>query len=61
MVADPDVLATFDITRIKEAVAQGDTTHAPALADMKGRWRRPIGALRWYEQAKRDFAALPEG
>ena len=46
---------------LKEMVAQGDTTHESALKAMKGRWKIPIKGIRWYRQAKRDFAALPEG
>lgn len=45
---------------LKEVVAQGDTDHEPALKDMKGRWKRPISGMKWYRQAKRDFAGLPE-
>jgi hypothetical protein len=45
---------------LKDAVAAGDTTHAAALKDMKGRWKRPLKAMGWYRQAKADFAALPE-
>ena len=45
---------------LKDVVAEGDTDHAPALKDMKGRWKRPWAAMGWYRQAKRDFAALPD-
>ena len=45
---------------LKEAVAGGDSAHEPALADMKARWRKPVSGMRWYKQAKRDFAALPD-
>ena len=45
---------------LREAVAQGDASHQPALKDMKGRWRHPISGMGWYKQAKRDFADLPE-
>lgn len=45
---------------LKDAVAAGDDTHRDALDAMKGRWRRPVSGLKWYKQAKRDFAALPE-
>lgn len=45
---------------LREAVAQGDASHEPALKDMKGRWRHPISGMGWYKQAKRDFADLPE-
>lgn len=43
---------------LKEAVAAGDGTHATAMAEMKGRWKHPVAGMRWYKQAKRDFAAL---
>jgi len=45
---------------LKETVASGDTVHAPALKEMKGRWKHPIAGMGWYKAAKRDFAALPE-
>lgn len=45
---------------LRQAVANGDTTHQPALTDMKGRWKRPVSGLKWYRQAKKDFAALPD-
>ena len=46
---------------LKEMVAGGDETHSGALADMKGRWKRPVSGLKWYRNTKREFAALPEG
>ena len=49
------------VRHLKDAVAAGDEPHAPALKDMKSRWRRPVSGLKWYQQAKKDFAALPEG
>ena len=45
---------------LKDAVANGDSAHEPALKDMKGRWKRPIAGMGWYKAAKRDFAALHE-
>ena len=45
---------------LRGTVAGGDDTHASALNDMKGRWKRPISGMGWYRTAKRDFAALPE-
>lgn len=46
---------------LRDAVAGGDETHKTALDDMKGRWKHPISGMKWYRDAKRDFAALPEG
>jgi hypothetical protein len=46
---------------LKEMVAKVDSTHEPALKDMKGRWRNPVRAMGWYRKTKRDFAAFPEG
>jgi len=46
---------------LKEMVAHGDTMHESALKEMKGRWKNPIKGMGWYRQAKREFAALPEG
>ena len=54
-----DVINAQD-RHLNEMVAGGDETHGPALADMKGRWKRPISGMKWYRNAKRDFAALPE-
>jgi predicted small metal-binding protein len=45
---------------LKEMVGGGDTVHAPALKEMKGRWKHPISGMGWYRDAKRNFAALPE-
>jgi predicted small metal-binding protein len=55
-----DIVKAQD-SHLKAAVAGGDTTHAAALKEMKGRWKNPIGGMRWYKQTKKDFAALPEG
>jgi predicted small metal-binding protein len=44
---------------LRDAVAQADATHEPALKEMKGRWKHPIAGMGWYKKAKRDFAALP--
>nr|WP_206537666.1 hypothetical protein [Ilumatobacter nonamiensis] len=54
-----DVINAQD-QHLRQVVADGDTDHVPALDDMKGRWKRPISGMKWYRQAKRDFAALPE-
>ncbi|MEO6571148.1 MAG: hypothetical protein ABIO83_06325 [Ilumatobacteraceae bacterium] len=43
---------------LNDAVAQGDTAHAPALQAMKGRWKHPIAGMRWYKDVKRTFAQL---
>ncbi|GAB06881.1 hypothetical protein GII30_22860 [Gordonia amarae] len=45
---------------LKELVDAGDQAHIPARKDMKSRWRRPVSGLKWYNQAKADFAALPQ-
>ena len=45
---------------LKEMVANGDAAHEPALKEMKGRWKNPLGGMKWYKQTKKDFAALPE-
>ncbi|MDH4279028.1 MAG: hypothetical protein OEW83_13210 [Acidimicrobiia bacterium] len=47
-------------THLKDMVANGDEAHRPARDDMKSRWRRPVSGMRWYRQAKKDFAELPE-
>jgi hypothetical protein len=55
-----DVINAQD-RHLKEMVAGGDTAHAPALKEMKGRWKHPISGMGWYRAAKRNFASLPEG
>lgn len=45
---------------LKEAAAAGRADHEPALKEMRSRWKRPVSGLKWYRQAKRDFAALPD-
>ena len=55
-----DVIKAQD-QHLKDMVAAGDTAHAPALDDMKGRWKRPISGMKWYRQVQRDFVALSEG
>jgi hypothetical protein len=54
-----DVIKAQD-QHLTAAVAAGDDTHAAALKDMKGRWRKPWAGMGWYKQVKRDFAALPD-
>lgn len=45
---------------LNDMVAGGDETHDVALKEMKGRWKRPVSGMKWYKNAKREFAALPE-
>ncbi len=54
-----EIIKTQD-AHLKEMVAAGDNAHEPALKEMKGRWKRPISGMRWYQDAKRQFAALPD-
>lgn len=54
-----DVINAQD-QHLRQSVKNGDAEHEPALNDMKGRWKRPISGMKWYRQAKRDFAELPE-
>src|SRR4051812_22975611 len=39
-----DVIKSQD-AHLRAAVAQADTTHEPALNDMKGRWKHPIAGM----------------
>ena len=57
--ATADEVIKAQDAHLKAAVAGGDTTHADALAAMKGRWKHPIAGMGWYRQVKKDFAALP--
>jgi predicted small metal-binding protein len=59
--ASADEVIKAQDRHLREMVQGGDTEHEPALKDMKGRWKHPIAGMGWYRQAKRDFAALPEG
>lgn len=45
---------------LKQAVSAGDTTHEPAHADMKGRWRHPKKSMGWYRTIKQNFSDLTE-
>jgi predicted small metal-binding protein len=54
-----DVIHAQD-AHLKEVVAGGDDAHRDALEAMKGRWKRPVSGMKWYRNAKREFAALPE-
>jgi predicted small metal-binding protein len=45
---------------LRQAVADGDTSHQPALDDMVGRWKHPLKGMGWYRSTKREFAGLPE-
>lgn len=54
-----EIIAAQD-EHLKAMVAAGDAAHAPALKEMKGRWKRPISGMGWYRGVKRDFAALAE-
>jgi hypothetical protein len=53
-----DVIKAQD-QHLRDMVEGGDDSHAPALGDMKGRWKHPIAGMGWYRTAKKDFAALP--
>ena len=54
-----DIIKAQD-AHLRATVADGQTDHEPALAAMKGRWKRPLSGLKWYRQVQRDFAAQPE-
>jgi hypothetical protein len=45
---------------LKEMVAGGDETHKAAFKRMQGRWKNPVGGMRWYMGTKKAFAALPD-
>jgi hypothetical protein len=59
--ATADEIIKAHDAHLKEMVASGNTDHAPALDEMKGRWKRPVSGMRWYKNTKREFAALPDG
>jgi hypothetical protein len=59
--ATADELIKAQDRHLKEMVDGGDASHAWALKDMKGRWKKPISGIGWYRRVKRDFAGRPEG
>ena len=54
-----DEVINLQDAHLNEMVEAGDEAHKPALADMKGRWKRPLSGMKWYRSTKRDFAAAP--
>ena len=54
-----DVIRSQD-EHLKQMVERGDDEHRLARDEMKARWRRPISGMKWYRQAKKDFAEIPE-
>lgn len=58
--ASADELIKAQDRHLKDLVKVGDDSHAPARADMKGRWRHPMKSMNWYNDVKRRFAELPE-
>src|SRR3954452_19557148 len=46
-----DIIKAQD-RHLREAVRSGDTAHAPAHEDMKGRWRHPVRSMGWYRDTK---------
>lgn len=55
--ADYNEIIKSQDRHLRDEVAAGSTAHEPALKDMKGRWKRPISGMKWYQQVQRDFAA----
>ena len=58
--ASADQVIKAQDKHLNDMVAAGDQLHVPALTDMKGRWKHPVSAMKWYRNAKRDFADLPD-
>jgi hypothetical protein len=56
---DANAIIKAQDRHLRAAVAAGESDHAPALQEMKARWRRPVSGLKWYRQVQRDFAAVP--
>ncbi|HYN34649.1 MAG TPA: hypothetical protein VES40_18645 [Ilumatobacteraceae bacterium] len=54
-----DVIRSQD-EHLEQMVESGDDEHQPARDEMKARWRRPISGMKWYRQAKKDFAEISE-
>lgn len=45
---------------LRAAVKAGDEAHREARQEMRFRWMHPKQSLGWYNDAKANFAALPE-
>ena len=45
---------------LNDVVANGDETHRAAQKRMQGRWKNPIGGMKWYMSTKKAFSKLPE-
>lgn len=58
--ATADEVIKAQDAHLRAVVADGDTAHAAALQEMKGRWKNPIKGMGWYRRAKQDFAALSD-
>lgn len=58
--ATADEIIKAQDAHLKETAARGDSSHESARREMKARWRKPLSAMRWYKQAKSDFAVLPD-
>lgn len=54
-----DVIPSQD-EQLNQMVESGHDQHRPARDEMKSRWRRPISGMKWYRQAKKYFAEIPE-
>ena len=55
---DANVIIKSQDKHLREAVKAGDASHEEALKAMKGRWKNPFAGMGWYNQVKKDFAAL---
>ena len=55
-----DIVIQAQDKHLKEAVRGGDAAHEPANQEMRGRWKRPLASLGWYNAVKKTFAGLPE-
>ena len=57
---DANVIIKSQDKHLREAVKNGDSSHDDALKAMKGRWKNPFAGMSWYNQVKKDFAAITE-
>ncbi len=55
-----DEIIKLQDAHLKDMTAKNDAAHEPAAKEMKGRWKNPIGGMKWYMKTKKDFAALSE-
>ncbi len=55
-----DEIIKLQDKHLKQAVKDGDASHAQAREEMKNRWKHPKQSMDWYNNTKKAFTELPE-